>query len=83
MDILIQKQGWTLWYQDERGEVYAKELIRSSKGEQWVIEGGTPPHKPSSTGRVWVRLLDDPTWNREFFPTVFGMEWREDDDYAN
>ena len=32
MDILIQKQGWTLWYQDERGEVYAKELIRSSDG---------------------------------------------------
>ena len=80
MDILIQKQGWTLWYQDGRGEVYAKELIRSSKGEQWVIEGGTPPHKPSSTGRVWVRLPDDSTWNRIVFPSVFGMEWRLSDE---
>ena len=34
----IKKQGWTLWYQDGRGEVYAKELIRSSQGEQWVVE---------------------------------------------
>ena len=80
MDILIQKQGWTLWHQDGRGEVYAKELIRSSDGEQYVIEGGTPPHKPSSTGRVWVRSPDDPTWNREYFPTVFDMEWRLDND---
>tara|TARA_R110001632_G_scaffold151147_2_gene268740 strand:- start:179 stop:424 length:246 start_codon:yes stop_codon:yes gene_type:complete len=72
----INKQGFTLIYQDGRGAVCAKELVTSSTGDKWVIEGGTPPHKPSSTGRVWVRLLDDPTWNREFFPSVFGMEWR-------
>ena len=75
----INKQGFTLIYQDGRGAVCAKELATSSTGEQWVVEGGTPPHKPSSTGRVWVRRSDDSTWNREFFPAVFGMEWREDD----
>ena len=75
----INKQGFTLIYQDGRGAVCAKELVTSSTGDKWVVEGGVPPHKPSSTGRVWVRLLDDPTWNREFFPSVFGMEWRLDD----
>ena len=75
----INKQGFTLIYQDGRGAVCAKELATSSTGEQWVAEGGSPPHKPSSTGRVWVRLADDSTWNREFFPSVFGMEWRLDD----
>jgi hypothetical protein len=75
----INKQGFTLIYQDGRGSVCAKELVTSSTGEQWVIEGGTPPHKPSSTGWVWVRLPDDSTWNRIVFPSVFGMEWREDD----
>ena len=43
----INKQGFTLIYQDGRGEVCAKELVTS--------------------------------WNEEFFPSVFGMEWREDD----
>tara|TARA_B110000967_G_C18901607_1_gene575802 strand:+ start:3497 stop:3748 length:252 start_codon:yes stop_codon:yes gene_type:complete len=75
----INKQGFTLIYQDGRGEVCAKELVTSYRGEKWVVEGGTPPHKPSSTGRVWVRLPDNSTWNEEFFPSVFGMEWREDD----
>ena len=76
----IQKQGWTLWHQDGRGVVHENELVRSSKDEAYVVKGGTPPHKPSSTGRVWVTLADDSTWNREFFPTVFNMAWRLDEE---
>ena len=79
----INKQGFTLIYKDGRGSVCAKDIVTSSTGERWVVEGGAPPHKPSSTGRVWVRVwvrLPSPrSLSREFFPSVFGMEWREDD----
>jgi hypothetical protein len=35
------------------------------------IEGGRPPHKPSSTGRVWVK-----EYSQEYFPTVFKLKWK-------
>ena len=75
----INKQGFTLIYKDGRGSVCAKELVTSSTGVKWVVEGGAPPHKPSSSGRVWVRLSAPMSLSREFFPSVFGMEWREDE----
>lgn len=73
----IVKQGWNLIHKETGEAVQAKELVRGRHNEAWVVEGGTPPHKPSSTGRVWVRALDDTTWNREFFPQVFNMKWVE------
>ena len=79
--LTVKKKGWSL-YNKNGLEVYVKELINND-GEYWVVEGGTPPHKPSSSGRVWVRLLDNPEWNREFFPHVFGMEWRLDDEHTS
>ena len=72
----ISKKGCVLLNKnDER--VVAKELIKTKDGVAWVIEGGTPPHKPSSTGRVWVSLLSNPNHNRDFFPTVFNLKWQE------
>lgn len=73
----IIKQGWKLVHSGTGEAVVEKELVHDRDNEVWVVEGGTPPHKPSSTGRVWVRLLDNAKWNREFFPTVFNMKWVE------
>ena len=73
----ISKKGWVLLNKNDE-KVVAKELIKTRDGEAWIIEGGTPPHKPSSSGRVWVRLLDNPEHNREFFPTVFNLKWVEE-----
>ena len=75
----IVKQGWTLVHTETKQAVETKELTHTRDGEAWVIEGGTPPHKPSSSARVWVRLLDNAEWNREFFPNVFNMEWKLND----
>ena len=52
-------------------------LVTTKGGESWIVEGGVPPHKPSSTGRVWVSLLSNPKHNRDFFPTVFNLKWQE------
>ena len=72
----ISKQGWILVNANNE-RVVEKELVTTKDGENWIVEGGVPPHKPSSTGRVWVSLLSNPKHNRDFFPTVFNLKWQE------
>jgi hypothetical protein len=38
------------------------------RGEMHTITGGMPPHKPSSSGRIY-------TERGEYFPGVFNAEW--------
>lgn len=80
--MFISKKGWTLFNNADE-KVVMDELLKTNDGELWIIEGGNPPHRlspPSSTGRVWVRPLGAEGMQREFFPTVFNLEWREDND---
>tara|TARA_R110001632_G_scaffold26343_1_gene71274 strand:- start:1654 stop:1884 length:231 start_codon:yes stop_codon:yes gene_type:complete len=72
----ISKKGWILVNANNE-RVVEKELVTTKDGENWIVEGGVPPHKPSSTGRVWVSLLSNPKHNRDFFPTVFNLKWQE------
>ena len=72
----ISKKGWILVNANNE-RVVEKELVTTKDGENWIVEGGVPPHKPSSTGRVWVSLLSNPNHNRDFFPTVFNLKWQE------
>ena len=46
--------------------------LRNEPG--WTISGGRAPHKPGSTGRVWVQ---DPRTSaeREYFPGVVDAQW--------
>lgn len=55
----------------ELGKVYA-----DFRGDEWVLEGGRPPHKPSSSGFVWVRDTAG-RMSREFYPFVIGMTWED------
>jgi hypothetical protein len=77
----IIKQGYTLVHQKTGLPVADRELVTSSRADDtWIVMGGSPPHKPSSTGRVWVQDLKRSDWNREFFPSVFNLEWRYDNE---
>ena len=70
------------WEEKENTLVYEKSLkpvcvgqkARSFRGDIWTVRGGDAPHKPSSTGRVYVTAVKD-GFNRQFFPTVFKMKW--------
>ncbi len=54
-------------------QVQVGEVITDFRGEDWILTGGAAPHKSSSTGHVYVR---NENWSsREFYPTVFGLEW--------
>lgn len=45
------------------------------RGETAVLRGATPPHKPSSTGRVYVQEGD---CSAEYFPSVYKLQWVEE-----
>jgi hypothetical protein len=65
---VMRVNDWVLVHEETNEEVEAGASVTSFRGEPDVVKGGTPPHKPSSTGRVWVN-------GGEFFPSVFGLKW--------
>lgn len=68
------------WEEKENTLVFEKNLKPVCEGqtvrsrEAYTVRGGDAPHKPSSTGRVYVTAVKD-GFNRQFFPTVFKMKW--------
>ena len=67
----IKHGGWALQYEDGK-PVCVGDTIVCRRGDTYTINGGRPPHKPSSTGRVWTAN------GSEFFPTVFDLRWVQD-----
>ena len=68
-------------------ELVMGQIVTSFRGEEAFYAGGTPPHKPSSTGRITVgdrhpgkpHVFDSgpaPRYNT-FFPSVYGAKWVE------
>lgn len=70
MSKAITHGNWTLEHKDGT-PVCIGDKLTTHRGETYTITGGRPPHKPSSTGRVWVE------GGGEFFPTVFDLTWVE------
>lgn len=59
-------------------EIKPGDTIVAGDGDRYTLISFTPPHKPSSTGRVYVKLEgSEEPFGREFFPTVFDAEIRE------
>lgn len=54
------------------------DIVTDFRGDEAVILGGTPPHKPSSTGRVYVRSTEG-DWSGEYFPSVYNLKWENYD----
>jgi hypothetical protein len=70
MSKAITHDNWTLERKDGT-PVCIGETLTTHRDETYVITGGRPPHKPSSTGRVWVE------GGGEYFPSVFDLRWVE------
>lgn len=75
----IARDGWALVRSDTKAPVCRGDAVTSSRGESATVSGGAPPHKPASTGRVYVvegaDLANGSHYSREYFPSVFGLEW--------
>jgi len=78
-------QRWVL--QDENGQLvptgtFLKSNRDEQEGRRFELQGGRPPHKPSSTGRVYGKwsAIDDNVdvvlgANSEYYPQVFNLSW--------
>jgi len=65
-----------LIYENTGEPVKAGDLVSAQDGELFRLDFYREPHKPSSTGRVYVTRLDGGR-QRELFPSVIGAKWIE------
>lgn len=66
--------SWLLVTKDDHRPAVFGGVYKSFRGEDMKLKGGTPPHKPSSTGKITV-LENGIT--REYNPGVLMLEWIE------
>ncbi|RJR07447.1 hypothetical protein C4588_06895 [Candidatus Parcubacteria bacterium] len=50
--------------------------VTDFRGETFVILSGNAPHKPASTGKVYLQSASG--FQQEFFPSVIGAKWVKD-----
>lgn len=62
---------------EEGHEIEKGSLLRSFRGDEYILRGFSPPRHENSSGRVHVTLkvdADEPGYNTaEFFPSVFDL----------
>ncbi len=69
MNAVIKQGEWVL-VNDKTGlPVVEGDVVTDFRGEADTIRGGRPPHKPSSSGFVWVGN------GSECYPSVFDLKW--------
>lgn len=73
----IKEDGWILIDQATGWPVRVGDRRATSRGHQATVAGGRPPHKPSSTGRIYIE------WGGEYFPSVFDAAWVREDALAS
>jgi len=74
----LNYKGWTLHY--TIGDVVTVPVKVGDHvdldGGTFEVQGGEPPHKPSSTGRVHGLHREEGN-TREYYPSVIGCKWVE------
>lgn len=70
--ISITDKGFVLVAKDGTHPKHG-DIVKCFRGEEHILNGGSAPHNPSSSGHVWVKTLDG--YSREYYPSVFDLEW--------
>ena len=68
----VTQGEWTLVHERTGKPVYEGETVLDFRGDADTINGGRPPHKPSSSGFVWT---DSMRRGGEFYASVFDLKW--------
>jgi hypothetical protein len=68
-----------LVYESTGVEVKTGDVVHV-RGVPYFVMETREPHKPSSTGRVFCKAMNDQGWVNEWFPGVIGADWIERDD---
>ena len=80
---VVSEGNWTLWLVNETDGSLIREAIvgekyKTGRGESVKLISGTPPHKPGSTGKVFVEE-EAIIFRREFYPSIISMKWVKKD----
>jgi hypothetical protein len=66
-----------LIYKDTGKPVIAGEPVHTHLGKAVIITGWQEPKHENSTGRVYVRTMQDNAFEMSYFPAVIGAVWSE------
>ena len=64
----------TLIYTETRQPVKTGDIVHISN-KPFTVTGTAEPHKPASTGRVYVQAMDESRAHAQYYPGVIGAEW--------
>lgn len=67
---------WKLVDIETGAEVKFGDLRKTFRDESVTVTGFQPPHKPESTGKVFVNYKDD-GGPAQFYPSVIGCRYEE------
>lgn len=73
---MIESVGYDGTYilKDEYNEIKKRNDTVFSGSNMYELTGGRAPHKPGSTGKIWVRVAST-HHEAEFYPFVCGLKW--------
>lgn len=54
------------------------QIVTDFRGETAIVTGWQEPHKPSSSGRIYVKFTEDQQMSNEYYPSVYGAEFKEE-----
>ena len=57
-------------------------IVHNSHGVAYRVLHFREPHKPSSSGKIYVETLDADPWRGEYYVGCFGLEWIDREDRA-
>ena len=75
VEVVMEKNGWKLVNANGEAAVIGGEYA-DFRGDKNILCGGEPPHKQSSTGRVYVKEQGSVS-EMGYFPSVIGLRWVE------
>lgn len=61
----------------DRKPVVLGQIVTDFRGDKAIVTGWEEPHKPSSSGRIYVKWDEDQTMDNSYYPSVFGAKWEE------
>jgi hypothetical protein len=68
------KTGKLVYIKKPQTSCLTGQKVRTHLGEEGTLDSWKPPRQGQTSGRVYVRLKDDPLVLREYYPVVIGCK---------
>ena len=76
--------GWKLVRDTAKQEpVSVGDTVTDFRGDTHKLNGGHPPARPPSTGRVYLGPVEGGNGEMTYYPSVVGLKWIVDPDTPN